>query len=118
MTPSQQAALEQVAREWLMNNEIAHWGGRTSALVTLLAAQRAAGLEEAVWTHKKPDREGWWWWRESTNHEPAVMKVYKFWVMPPHGGRYVLATTNQHLVEHMDGQWSSAPIAKPKEQRP
>ena len=48
MTPFQQAALEQVAREWLMNNEIAHWGGRTSALVELLAAQRAAGLEEVA----------------------------------------------------------------------
>lgn len=67
-----------------------------------------------VWTNEQPTVPGWYWWRETTNHEPAVLKVYKFWVMPPHGGKYVLATTSQHLVEYMNGQWAG-PIEEPKE---
>lgn len=50
MTPTQQAALEQVAREWLdSDNGIYSYNGSTiSSLVTLLAAQRAKVLEEGI----------------------------------------------------------------------
>lgn len=51
MTPAQQAALEQAAREWLYKNVYNVYGftdAQTTALVTLLAAQRAAVLEECT----------------------------------------------------------------------
>ena len=53
MTPSQQAELEQVAREWLRKTGFYIHGNnvtedRVTSLVTLLSAQRAAVLEEEV----------------------------------------------------------------------
>lgn len=55
MTPAQQAALEQAAREWLIARGIERPSSsgfvepstHVQSLVTLLAAQRAAVLEEA-----------------------------------------------------------------------
>ncbi len=57
MTPSQQAALEQVAREWLTERGLCNAAslngryplmGDITSLATLLAAQRVALLEEVV----------------------------------------------------------------------
>ena len=52
MTPSQQAALEQVAREYIQclpfTGTLGEYDNAVRKLVTLLAAQRAAVLEEAA----------------------------------------------------------------------
>lgn len=57
MTPSQQAELEQVAREWLIESGFCHrnYDGKVTpertdveTLTTLLAAQRATVLEEVA----------------------------------------------------------------------
>ena len=70
-----------------------------------------------IWMTDKPQVPGWYWYRACPAYKATVEKVYQYWLSPPHGGKYVLVTTSQHTVEHLEGEWAG-PIPLPDDRVP
>ena len=63
-----------------------------------------------TWTRKAPTSKGWYWWR-ATGYEPSV-----HYVDVEDGEPHAYYSDNgDDLFDDYGGEWSSTPIARPKE---
>lgn len=76
-------------------------------------------MVDLTWTDKKPSAPGFYWWKYSDDRGEVrtIVKIEQgFTYHKDHGGRDVLYVVGYGgLLEDKTGQWSSAPIAEPRE---